>query len=299
MSVVSYKMYNRLYILSLFLMLCNLCQAQMKITGQVYENKRTPLAQVTVFEKGTSNGVPTDAEGHFEITVSGKNAVLVFRYLGYETQEKVVVKAEHITIRLKPLFLGIYEPQPDLLSVGISSGLIHTPLGLRARIPLFSSQYYPKLGGLELEYRFGRHQNRYGSVKYKKSGLYRFLGKETRMAVEWRFRETYSDDLNQKLNQYHLYQSTDIGQFIIHSGFAFLDLRQPEDQAEMALLAGLETGEDLGPMNLMVEFKVSPSYLQFRWRIAYTPYNLVKSVGLRADHFEGYHEIAAYITFLL
>jgi TonB-linked SusC/RagA family outer membrane protein len=57
-----------------------------KITGQVVDNAGEPLTGANVREKGTTNGVITDTEGHFSLSVSG-NATLVISYIGYVTQE--------------------------------------------------------------------------------------------------------------------------------------------------------------------------------------------------------------------
>ena len=45
------------------------------------------LIGVNIIEKGTSNGTITDMDGHYTITVSSPEAVIVYRYIGYRTQE--------------------------------------------------------------------------------------------------------------------------------------------------------------------------------------------------------------------
>ncbi|NJK87827.1 MAG: hypothetical protein HC906_19535 [Bacteroidales bacterium] len=49
-----------------------------------------PIIGVTVVEKGTQNGTITDLNGNYVITVSGKDAVLEFNFLGYNSEEIVV-----------------------------------------------------------------------------------------------------------------------------------------------------------------------------------------------------------------
>lgn len=46
----------------------------------------TPMAGVSILEKGTSNGTITDMDGNFQIRVQ-ENAVLVFTMIGYKSQE--------------------------------------------------------------------------------------------------------------------------------------------------------------------------------------------------------------------
>ena len=58
------------------------------VTGQVTgADDGLPLPQVTVLLKGTGQGVPTDADGNYRISVPAGGGTLVFRYLGYTTQE--------------------------------------------------------------------------------------------------------------------------------------------------------------------------------------------------------------------
>ena len=58
------------------------------VTGLVIEDGQ-PLEFVSVVEKGTTNGVNTDANGRYTLTVSSK-ATLVFSSVGYKTQEIAV-----------------------------------------------------------------------------------------------------------------------------------------------------------------------------------------------------------------
>lgn len=49
-----------------------------------------PLIGVSVQEKGGTNGATTDVEGNFRLTVASPEAVLVFRYVGFENVEMPV-----------------------------------------------------------------------------------------------------------------------------------------------------------------------------------------------------------------
>jgi TonB-linked SusC/RagA family outer membrane protein len=61
-------------------------QAQ-KVNGTVTDENNEPLTGVSVAVKGTNDGNITDVNGKFTLTVSNANAVLVFSYIGYATQE--------------------------------------------------------------------------------------------------------------------------------------------------------------------------------------------------------------------
>lgn len=80
-------MRTKKYFLILFLLAVGIMQAQTKeYTGTVSDETGGPLPGVNVLEKGSSNGVVTDLDGNFKI-ITGKNAVLVFSYLGFATME--------------------------------------------------------------------------------------------------------------------------------------------------------------------------------------------------------------------
>jgi TonB-linked SusC/RagA family outer membrane protein len=61
-----------------------------RITGKVLGADGQPLSGVSVTIKGAQAGTTTDAAGNFSITVPDENSVLVFSYVGHETQEVVV-----------------------------------------------------------------------------------------------------------------------------------------------------------------------------------------------------------------
>jgi len=58
------------------------------------------LPGISILEKGTFNGTTTDAQGNYEITVSGSDAVLVFSSVSFQTQEIVVGNRETINVQL-------------------------------------------------------------------------------------------------------------------------------------------------------------------------------------------------------
>lgn len=89
-------------LLSLFLnlLIVTCVFAQKNVTGVVNDSKGVPLPGVNVVEKGTFNGVNTDANGKFSLTVKEK-ATLVFSYVGFSTSEVVVGDQTDYTVALK------------------------------------------------------------------------------------------------------------------------------------------------------------------------------------------------------
>ncbi|MBO6494237.1 MAG: TonB-dependent receptor [Roseivirga sp.] len=61
-----------------------------------------PLPSVTVREKGTNNGMTTDLDGKYRLQVSNNQAVLVFSFVGFVTQEVLVGNQTTINVTLSP-----------------------------------------------------------------------------------------------------------------------------------------------------------------------------------------------------
>lgn len=73
---------------------------QLAISGTVFDEQGIAIPNVSVLEAGTSNGVGTDNEGRYTITVSGSNAVLVFSSVGYTKQEIAVGNQRTLNVTL-------------------------------------------------------------------------------------------------------------------------------------------------------------------------------------------------------
>lgn len=62
-----------------------------KITGRVVDEQGMALPGVTVLIKGTTNGMATNIDGHFELMLNdAPNAVLVISFIGMQTIEQKV-----------------------------------------------------------------------------------------------------------------------------------------------------------------------------------------------------------------
>ena len=74
---------------------------QMQVSGKVTDEKGEVLIGATVSEIGTKNGTVTDFDGHFNVSVSKKNAQLVVSYLGFETKTVDVAGRIKLNVVLK------------------------------------------------------------------------------------------------------------------------------------------------------------------------------------------------------
>ena len=75
-------------------------QEEIEVEGQVFDTDGSPMLGVSVVVKGTHRGVITDEEGRFTLKADA-NAVLVFRFLGYQTQEIALNGRSSIRVQMK------------------------------------------------------------------------------------------------------------------------------------------------------------------------------------------------------
>ena len=77
----------------------NLQQNQVK--GTVTDSNGAPIPGANILEKGTTNGVQTDFDGNFVLSVSNNNAVLVVSYVGFTSREISVNGQTSINVQLQ------------------------------------------------------------------------------------------------------------------------------------------------------------------------------------------------------
>ena len=75
-------------------------QQQIKVSGVVKDSMGEPVIGASVVEKGTSNGIITDINGNFSLSVTS-GATLAISYIGYKTQEVQAITGKVIDVTLK------------------------------------------------------------------------------------------------------------------------------------------------------------------------------------------------------
>ena len=90
------------YFIVAFVFLSQIVAGQ-QVKGVVTDSDGITLPGVSVQEKGTINGVSTNSDGVYSITVKS-NATLVFSYLGYKTKEVVLKESNTINVTMEESF---------------------------------------------------------------------------------------------------------------------------------------------------------------------------------------------------
>ncbi|MGK6349955.1 SusC/RagA family TonB-linked outer membrane protein [Parapedobacter sp. DT-150] len=103
----AYRMYYSLIALCCLLVFPPYAEAalpishQQTVTGRISTADNTPLAGVSVVEKGTQNTTVTNDDGQFTLTVANVPATLVFTYIGYASQEIQATSGTPLSVTLQ------------------------------------------------------------------------------------------------------------------------------------------------------------------------------------------------------
>src|SRR6185437_7790301 len=98
-TVLRNKKAGLLLIPLLFLCVSLSAQNTLTVKGRVLDEKNTPVAGASVTVKDAKNGVTTDADGNFSITVPAR-ATLEISHIGFVTRE-IKARAGSIDIMLQ------------------------------------------------------------------------------------------------------------------------------------------------------------------------------------------------------
>ena len=102
------KKLKQLLLFSFIILGASLGYAQQSLSGSVVDGAG-PLPGVTIIEKGTNNGTTSDFDGNYTLSTSGQDAVLVFTYIGFLTQEIPVGTSSTIDVQLIEDVQGLEE----------------------------------------------------------------------------------------------------------------------------------------------------------------------------------------------
>jgi iron complex outermembrane recepter protein len=70
------------------------------LRGKVTDEQNQPLSGVSIMEKGTTNGVYSDAEGKFALKYKDENSIITVSFVGLATKEVAIGRQNDITIVL-------------------------------------------------------------------------------------------------------------------------------------------------------------------------------------------------------
>lgn len=141
------------------------------VTGKVTDEKGVPMQNVSVVEKGTSNGTSTNNDGSFSIKVSGAKAKLQFSFVGYETTEVDLKGKNNLTVSMKPakkdlnevVVIG-YGVQKKMSTTGSVAAISGRVAGVTVSNQVSQSPFYEREENFNTEDYDGITENRFRKV---------------------------------------------------------------------------------------------------------------------------------------
>ena len=103
MKIITKKSMRFKWLMSILMMLAmsQSVFAQKQVAGKVTDTSSgEPLPGVNIRVEGTGSGTITDLEGNYRLEVPGNDAVLVFSFIGYETQKVPVGNRTNVNVAL-------------------------------------------------------------------------------------------------------------------------------------------------------------------------------------------------------
>ncbi|MCG8387487.1 MAG: SusC/RagA family TonB-linked outer membrane protein, partial [Cytophagales bacterium] len=114
-------------------------QQQPSVRGTVTDADGFPLPGTNILEKGTLNGTQTDVNGNFSLNVSSNDAILVFSFIGFTTQEIPVGSRSVIDIALEEDIASLAE----IVVVGYGTQSKRTVTGSVSSVDLEETEDLP------------------------------------------------------------------------------------------------------------------------------------------------------------
>ena len=136
---------------------------KMTVKGVVVDATNEPIIGANVVEKGTTNGIITDLDGNFTLSVE-RGATLVFSFIGYQSQElpasaqpmRVMLKED--TELLEDATGSVTAIKPDKMNRGLTTSAQDLMTGKIAGVNVVSSGGSPG-GGSTIRIRGGSSLN--------------------------------------------------------------------------------------------------------------------------------------------
>jgi Ca-activated chloride channel family protein len=105
------------------------------VSGTVVDDQGNPLVNATVLVKGTKISTLTDAQGMFTIDTPGTDAILVFQYTGYESQEVKVKSQKKLQVKMKVM-------EGDLQEVVVTGSSSRTKKDITGSVVTINPNFY-------------------------------------------------------------------------------------------------------------------------------------------------------------
>lgn len=141
----------------LFLLAIGLRAQQLTVSG-VVRSGGAALPGVSIIEKGTSNGTTSDSDGRFSLSVGSADAILVFSFIGYSTQEVNVGNRTQLDVSMVEEVTALNEVvvtalgvEREVKSLGYAVQTVDGGVMTKAREPNVINSLTGRVAGLQIK----------------------------------------------------------------------------------------------------------------------------------------------------
>lgn len=127
------------------------------VTGSVRDGGN-PLPGVSILERGTTNGTTSDALGNFSLSLRSADAILVFSFIGYKTQEipvgsrsSIEVSMEEEATALTEVVVTALGVEREVKSLGYAVQTVDGAEMTKAREPNVMNSLTGRVAGLQIK----------------------------------------------------------------------------------------------------------------------------------------------------
>jgi hypothetical protein len=276
--------------------------SQVVIKGEVrFKGDSLPLPGINVIEKGTNNGITTDADGRFTINCLSNSPVLIFSFIGLRTIERnaegdMIVYLEEDPEQLgEKLRFGMY---PEYTGFGFSSGVNYTPVGIRIENAL------PVLFGRKMKttttitYRTGFQGNKFIDIRLRRHELIQtsYYGRHINLCLGYNNREAVIDNNSWRVQEFNVISEFVYDGFIVRGGYGQQPLNDVENvNPNHAVIFGF--GKYFPQISLIATAKKWNGYWQTEFEFIKWFKSTDFEFGIKFETLDRYRELNLFVSY--
>ncbi len=256
-----------------------------------------PLSSVSVIIKGTTKGTLTDQNGYYSISVADGHKTLIFRYLGFYTQEIEVTLSKSSVINIAMDGDDVSSHLQDFqrnsfIQYGLLTGINHTPYGFQFKSHFSKSKHVRWDISTQYEYLFGKGNSK-SLFKMSRANNWTVFGEWTNLEIEVKKRRIDTESFVQNLRELALINSISIRSHEFGLGLGLQTETDSEVQKEhFALITQWSRQFNFyRAYYTRIELKQWKNNTQLNWAIHRYLQRQHILIQLKGEHLREYNEI--------
>lgn len=270
--------------------------AQKVVTGTVRSLVDwKPLDQVSVIIKGSSRGVVTDQNGHYSITMADSDKTLIFRYLGFHTQEVSIGGGSVVNIIMDRDDITSHQQdfqRNSFVQYGLLTGLNHTPYGFQIKSHIRRYRHVRWDISTQYQYLSGKGNSK-SLFNISRANNWTVFGEWTNLELEIKKRQISTESFVQNLRELAMINSIRIKDHEIGLGLGIQTEMNSEIHREHFALITQWSRQVYfhGAYYTRIELKRWNNNTQIGWAIHRYLLRQHILIQLKGEHLKAYNEI--------